>query len=101
MKSLEAARSSLGKLQAKIEKDEKQRDLFDHAGTELKQIEQLLAVLTSREEDIARYKEFRRLRTETVIQDSQFTGLDLPVKKAATRDAAHAALNVFATAWGG
>jgi eukaryotic-like serine/threonine-protein kinase len=95
--SLRSAQSSLGKLVGQLEVDGRQRDLFGRAASELEQIEELLAVVSTRDANSVRYQQFQRGRTEALIQDSQFTDLDLPSNKAATRGAAGAALEVFGT----
>ena len=52
---------------------------------------------STREANNLRYQQFQRGRTDALIQDNQFTDLDLPGNKAATREAAVAALAVFGT----
>ncbi len=94
---LEAAKSSLDKLQGEIKNDKKQRDLFDRARNEQMEIEKLLAAQRSRDADRARYNDFDHKRKEASFQDTHVTGLDLPSDREATRRAARGALDVFGT----
>jgi serine/threonine protein kinase/Tfp pilus assembly protein PilF len=94
--NLASARSTLRELQATIEKDARQRDLYERAGSELDQIEGLLAQEKTRLADRARFDDFERKRTDAFIQDAGFAGLDLTSSREAARRAAEDALAVFA-----
>ena len=62
--SLRSAQSSLDKLVGQLEKDGRQHDLLDRTAGELEEIRQLLAVVSTRDENSQLYQKFQRRRTE-------------------------------------
>src|SRR5262249_45427162 len=93
---LEGASRRLSVLRGKIEKDPKQRTLYERAGTGLREIDQLRAERLAQAADRRRYEEFRRQWGKASFHATQFTGLDVPTNQEATRQAALAALRAFA-----
>ncbi|MBV8314537.1 MAG: tetratricopeptide repeat protein, partial [Planctomycetaceae bacterium] len=88
----------LSKLLTKIEAEPRLTDLRARAAETLDQINRGLADQQAREADRARYRQFLQRRNEALLQETRFTGLDLPGSLEATRKAAQAALEVFAQA---
>ncbi len=93
---LAGARSMLRELRPLIESEPKLGDLHILINGQLARIEEGLTEQRSRAADRGRYDQFLRLRNEAFFRDTQFTGLDLPGSKQATRQAVEAALAVFA-----
>jgi len=83
-------------LQEKFAGERALRDLAERTDSLFGQIKERLAEERAHDAVRARYEEFRRRRYEALRRDTQFTGLDLPSNRHATRRAARAALDVFA-----
>ena len=93
---LSDAKVTLTALGENIRKEPGLSDLMMDVETAMKQVEQRQSEQDSRESNHKRYAEFLRLRDESLIHDTRYTGLDLPGNQQATRGEALAALALFA-----
>jgi tetratricopeptide (TPR) repeat protein len=93
---LTKARLILTALREKLVGQQEMRDLAERTDSLFRKIEDRLAAERADGADRARYDVFRRLRSEALRHDTQFTGLELHDNRDATRRAARAALDQFA-----